>query len=229
MELEDIIERNQEDASLSRQTKALENALQLLWAYVKPYINSEQSEQMLASLKSEVDGIRSDLEAVTDDNPELRLLEQPLAELNPVDRQVMQQTLNSFQAVLNWCDQIEANDARLPLDLLDRSHKAINAATVRFQPDKVAAAKASQWQDGAPMPEMSFILEKLRTLAAVSGSLEPVETAEEFCEDCRIEGRAAGNRTYARVRQYVCATEHLNLAIAYLYKALELETVSFSE
>ncbi|MBM0745015.1 hypothetical protein JOY44_26200 (plasmid) [Phormidium sp. CLA17] len=60
-----------------------------------------------------------------------------MQELNPVDRQVIYQALDAFQQVLNWCYQIDDDDSRVPLDILDAAHKSINAATVRFQPEKI--------------------------------------------------------------------------------------------
>lgn len=73
-----------------------------------------------------------------------------MQELNPVDRQVIHQTLDAFQQVLNWCYQIDDDDSRLPLDIIDAAHKSINAATIRFQPEKKVMTQQplnSQWDE----------------------------------------------------------------------------------
>lgn len=49
--------------------------------------------------------------------------------------ELIHELLNSFQEVLNWCYDIDDDDSRLPLDTLERAHKAINAGTQKFQPE----------------------------------------------------------------------------------------------
>lgn len=59
--------------------------------------------------------------------------------MKPEDQKIVHETLVVFQQVLNWCDQIEDEDSRLPLDLLEEANKRINAATIKFQPEMIPA------------------------------------------------------------------------------------------
>lgn len=53
------------------------------------------------------------------------------------DNKIIKNVLDVFQKVLNHCYTIDDDDWRLPADLIDQSNAAINAATVKYQPEKL--------------------------------------------------------------------------------------------
>jgi hypothetical protein len=55
---------------------------------------------------------------------------------------IVKELLNSVAEVLNWCNDIEDNDSRLPLDLLERITKASNKATASYQPEMIKEQSA---------------------------------------------------------------------------------------
>lgn len=58
------------------------------------------------------------------------------SKLELVQQQLIKDLLDIFQAVLNWCYEIDDDESRLPLDILIKAHEATNSATILFQPEK---------------------------------------------------------------------------------------------
>lgn len=72
------------------------------------------------------------------------------------------------------------------------------------------------------IPEPAVIEEGIANLEAIAEQLQPSETAGE-CFDRLIEQNSRNlleQLSYKKIGSYLCAVEHLNLAIAYLQKAL---------
>ena len=61
--------------------------------------------------------------------------------------------------------------------------------------------------------------DQLQQLEAIAQSL-PLEAAQEFSEDCRINGVTMVNPGYACATYYLCGVEALNLAISHFKSAL---------
>ncbi|MGG6264197.1 hypothetical protein ACQ4M3_01040 [Leptolyngbya sp. AN03gr2] len=63
--------------------------------------------------------------------------EQENPKLRQVEVDSIQGVLDVFQEVLNWCGEINEDEARLPIDIVQKARQAINTATILFQPEKL--------------------------------------------------------------------------------------------
>jgi hypothetical protein len=110
----------------------------------------------------------------------------------------------------------------IPATQLDAIVQSWQQARIEF-PGKAWITPINPLPGSPVLLPIAVLLQQLQSMAAIAAMLGDTSAAENYCEDCRIEGNIVGNHQYQTAFWYCNAAEHLGLAIGYLSKVLDLE------